>query len=143
MSFTRKVVRWFCIGAHRSKVPTGLMPLTDIKSAVVYVDATEAYCEPFKLRLKDFFGKKGIDLRIIGEFDKDLRTDSDFFLALNPKPCINERYAATCSTARFKAGRHQIKRGVYDLVVADAADSEPLPMKEAFDAMEKMLTNIK
>lgn len=142
MSFSRKVVRWFCLGAHRSKVPTSLLPLSEVKSAVVYVDATEAYSEPFKLRLKDFFGKRGIELEIISEFDKDLRTDSDFFLALNPVPCINERYAASSSTARFKAGRHQFKRDIYDLVVLDAP-GDPLPMKDAFDAIEKMLINIK
>ncbi len=142
MSFSRKVVRWFCLGAHRSKVPTALMPLSDIRSAVVYVDAAEAYCEPFKLRLKDFFGKRGIELKIISEFDRDLRTASDFFLALNPLPCINEHYAASSSTARFKAGRHQFKREIYDLVVIDAPGA-PLPMKDAFDAIEKMLINIK
>ncbi len=142
MSFLRKFGRWLCLRAHRSKVPTSLIPLSEVKSAVVYVDATEAYCEPFKLRLKDFFGKRGISLKIIGEFDKDLRTDSDFFLALNPKPCLNERYAAISSTARFKAGRHQIKGGVYDLVVSDAPEN-PLQMKEAFDAIEKLLINIK
>ena len=76
------------------------------------------------------------------EFDKDLRTDSDFFLSLNPKPCINERYAASSSTARFKAGRHQLKGGVYDLVVSDTTP-EPVAMKEAFEVIEKMLNNIK
>ena len=142
MSFTRKVVRWFCLGAHRSKTPTQLMPLSDIKSAVVYVDATEAMCEPFKLRIKDFFGKRGINVKIIGEFDNDLRTDSDFFRALNPKPCINERYAASSSTARFKAGRHPVGKDIYDLVVSDAPEN-PLSMRDAFDVIEKMLINIK
>ena len=135
MGFTRKLVRAFALRAHRSKVPTRLIPLTEIRSAVVYVNAVEPYCEPFKLKLKDFFGKRGIEL-------KDLRTDSDFFLSLNPKPCINERYAATSSTARFKAGRHQLKGGVYDLVVSDTTP-EPVAMKEAFEVIEKMLNNIK
>ncbi len=142
MSFTRKVIRRLCLRAHRSKVPTGLLPLSEIKSAVVYVNAVEPYCEPFKLKLKDYFGKRGIEVKIISEFDQDLRTDSDFFLALNPKRCINELYAASSSTARFKAGRHQIGGGIYDLVVSDS-EEEPLPMKDAFDAIEKMLINIK
>ena len=124
MGFTRKLVRAFALRAHRSKVPTRLMP------------------QPFKLKLKEFFNKRGIELKIIGEFDKDLRTDSDFFLSLNPKPCINERYAASSSTARFKAGRHQLKGGVYDLVVSDTTP-EPVAMKEAFEVIEKMLNNIK
>ena len=142
MGFTRKLVRVFALRAHRSKVPTRLMPLSEIRSAVVYVNAVEPYCEPFKLKLKEFFNKRGIELKIIGEFDKDLRTDSDFFLSLNPKPCINERYAASSSTARFKAGRHQLKGGVYDLVVSDTTP-EPVAMKEAFEVIEKMLNNIK
>lgn len=142
MSFSRKVLRRLCLRAHRSKTPTEILPLSEIKSAVVYVDATEPYCEPFKLKLKDFFSKRGIDTTIVSEFDKDLRTSSDFFLALNPKPCINELYAATSSGARFKAGRHQLGNGLYDLVVIDAP-GEPLPMKDAFAAIEKMLINIK
>ena len=142
MSFLRKLGRRLMLRAHRSKVPTALIPLSRIKSAVVYVNAVEPYCEPFKIKLKDYFRKRGIEVKIISEFDRDLRTDSDFFLALNPRKCINELYAASSSTARFKAGRHQIGKGIYDLVVSDS-EEDPLPMKDAFDAIEKMLINIK
>ena len=67
----------------------------------------------------------------------------DLFISLagNPDQFAAE-YEARCSTARFKAGRHQLKGGVYDLVVSDTAP-EPVAMKEAFEVIEKMLNNIK
>ena len=141
MSLIRKIVRLVCTGRHRSTVPTGLIPLSEIHSAVVYVDPLESGVEPLKLRLRDFFGKRGIELRIIGPSDKDIRTSSDLFIALNGQKSIDEQYAASSSTARFKVGRHQLPKDLYDCVVT-APGEENATVASSFDLIENLITNI-
>jgi len=142
MNLFRKLKRLFCIGRHRSTVPTGFLPLSEIRSAVIYMDLDESGGEPLKLRLKDFFGKQGIDLRLLSPHDKDIRTSSDLFIALNARPCIDERYAATSSTARFKIGRHQLRKGVYDFIVTDQEDAHA-PVSSVFDVIVNLITSIR
>ena len=55
MSLFRKLKRLFCMGRHRSTVPTGFLPLTEVRSVVIYTDPDESGVEPLKLRLKEFF----------------------------------------------------------------------------------------
>ncbi|MBO4671758.1 MAG: hypothetical protein J5640_07980 [Bacteroidales bacterium] len=142
MSLFRKLTRLINMGRHRSTVPTGFLPLSEVHSAVVYLDPEDSGVEPLKLRLKDFFGKRGIGLQIAGPSDKELRTSSDLFIALNARPGIDERYAATCSTARFKIGRHQLKKDVYDFVVTDQEDTRT-SISAVFDVIENMITSIR
>ena len=113
MSLVRKLIRLFCTPSHRSQVQTGLLPLQDIKSATVFVDENEAGFEPLKLRIKEFFSSRGIEVAFLSAFSKDIRSTSDLFIALNAKPSIDERYAAASSSARFKIGRHALKKGTY------------------------------
>lgn len=141
MSLFRKLKRLFCIGRHRSTVPTGFLPLSEVRSAVIYTDPDESGVEPLKLRLKEFFGKRSIELKLISPHDKDIRTSSDLFIALNARPCIDERYAASSSTARFKMGRHQLRRGVYDCIVTDQEDAQA-PVSSVFDMIVNLLTSI-
>lgn len=141
MNLFKKFARLVCVRRHRSTVPTGLLPLSEVKSVVVFFDESDPYCEPLKIRIKEFFGKRGAAVQFVSEFDKDLRTESDLFIALNTKPSIDEKYAASCSRARFKVGRHQLKGKVYDFVVKDPTE-EPEPVGAAFDVIEKMLTSI-
>lgn len=142
MNLFRKLIRLFCTGRHRSTVPTGFLPLSGIKSAVVYMDHEESGVEPLKLKIKDFFGRQDIQLTFISPIDKDIRTSSDLFIALNARPSIDERYAATSSTARFKIGRHQLRRSVYDFVVADPEEAQT-NVSAVFDVIEKMITSIR
>lgn len=142
MKLLKKLARFFAISSHRSNVPTGFIPLRDMRSAVVFTDPADAGMEPLKVRIRKFFGDNGISTRFISAADKDIRTSSDIFIALNGHKSIDERYAAASSTARFKVGRHQLARQVYDFVVSDPTD-EPVPVAAAFDVMLKLITSIK
>lgn len=61
----------------RSKTPTGILPLSRIRSAVIFVDAQEADCDKCKDSILEFFRNNGIagdifylDMR---DIDKDER----------------------------------------------------------------------
>lgn len=142
MRLLTKLRRYLSIGSHRSKVPTGIVPLKEIRKAVVFVDTADDGLEPTKVRIKKFFGDNGISTTFISAADAKLRTQSDLFIAVNGHKSVDEEYAASASSARFKVGRHQLKRQVYDCVVADPTD-QPVPVGAAFDLMMKVLTNIK
>ena len=119
MKLLRKIIRRVCLRAHRSHTATGVIPLSEVFSVLVYIDDSEAGLEPLKVNIKTFFAKGGAVVRFVRADDDDLRTSSDLFIALNSQPDMDERYAAVCSGARFKIGRHQFPGQVYDLVVAD------------------------
>ena len=142
MKLLTKLRRYFSIGSHRSNVPTGFIPLKEIKTVVVVTDGADAGLEPTKVRISKFFGDNNIKVKYISAADKDIRTSSDLFLAINGHVSVDEKYAASSSTARFKIGRHQVGRQIYDVVVADPTD-EPVPVAAAFDYMTKLITNIK
>ena len=109
---------------------------------MVFVDSSDPGLEPTKVRITKFFGDNNIKVKYISAADKDIRTSSDLFLAINGHVSVDEKYAASSSTARFKIGRHQLGRQIYDVVVADPTD-EPVPVAAAFDYMTKLITNIK
>ena len=138
----RKIIRRVCLRAHRSHTATGVIPLSEVFSVVVYIDDSEAGLEPLKVNIKTFFAKGGAVVRFVRADDDDLRTSSDLFIALNPQPDIDERYAAVCSGARFKIGRHQFPGQVYDLVVKDPGEV-PASAAEAFAMIQKLITSIK
>lgn len=142
MRLLTKIRRYLSIGSHRSKVPTGIIPLKKIRKAVVFVDNADEGLEATKVRISKFFGDNHISTAFISAADADIRTKSDIFIAINGHKSVDEQYAASSSTARFKVGRHQLKRQIYDCVVADPTD-EPVPVAEAFDLMMKLLANIK
>ena len=138
----RVLLRLLLMRHHASKVPTGITPLSDIRTAVVYVNQEDPHCEPAKLKIKQFFDSQGISVRIISPLDRDVRTSSDLFLAINNKQGISERYAARSSTAKYKAGRHQFGRNIYDVVLSDLSD-EPLKVDYVFDAFKDLLCKVK
>lgn len=141
MKLLRKIIRRVCLRAHRSHTATGVIPLSEVFSVVVYTDDSEAGLEPLKVNIKTFFAKGGAVVRFVRADDDDLRTTSDVFIALNSVPSIDERYAAVCSGARFKIGRHQFPGQIYDLVVTDHGE-EPAPASEAFALIQKLITSI-
>ena len=141
MKLLRKVIRRLCLRAHRSRIATGMIPLSEVFSVVVFVDDSEAGLEPLKVAIKSFFAKGGAVVRFIRADDEDVRTASDLFISLAAQPCIAERYAAVCSGARFKIGRHQFPGQVYDFVVKDPGE-EPVPAADAFAMIQKLLTSI-
>ena len=142
MSLKRKIARRLCLRSHRSRTATGVMPLSEVYSVVVFTDDAATGLEPLKVAIKSFFAKGGAVVRFIRADDEDLRTSSDMFIALNSRPSIDERYAAMSSGARFKIGRHQFPGQVYDLVVADPGE-EPASATEAFTLIQQLITSIK
>ena len=135
-----KLRRYLSASRHRSPVATGILPLKDIHSVVVFVDGADAGLEPLKIRIQKFV--QGCSVKFVSARDKDLRTSSDAFIAINSTPSVDERYAAVWSTARFKVGRHQLPHQVYDLVVSDPGE-EPAPVGTAFEVMSNLITQIK
>jgi len=142
MQFLRKIIRLFCTGSHRSTVPTGFLPLSETKTAVVFTSQSEPGLDSATAAARKFFADRGITVRFISAADKNIRTQSDLFIAINAHKSIDERYAARSSTARFKLGRHQLRRQVYDILVTDATD-EPASQDKAFKSISDILTTIK
>lgn len=141
MNPLRVLLRFLLMHSHSSKVPTEITPLSRIHSAVIYVCQDDPHCEPAKIMMKHFFESRGISVRIICSYDKDIRTSSDLFLAMNNKVGVSERYAARSSSAKYKVGRHQLRHNVYDVVVSDTSE-EPMKVDVMFDAVEKILLKV-
>lgn len=141
MNPLRVLIRLLCMHSHSSKAPTGITPLCDIRSAVIYVCQEDPHCEPAKVMMRHFFESRGISVRIISSYDRDIRTSSDLFLAMNNKVGISERYAARSSSAKYKVGRHQLRRNVYDVVVSDTSE-EPMKVDVAFESVKDILLKV-
>ncbi len=136
-----KLRRRLCLRRHRSTVPTGLVPLSGMHSAVIYLDTPADLMEPQKIKIASYFKRYGIGVSWLSSEDEQLRSSSDLFISLSSLHDINELYAAVCSEARFKIGRRQLKGDVYDFVVTDNGP-EPAPAAEAIDVIEHFLVNI-
>ncbi len=113
MNFFRTCLRFFLLLFHRSKVPTGLLPLDRISSAAVLRTEGDSGLDD---AVNIFFGKFGIRVRLLSRKDRDLRSGEDLFVSLLPKRSMDETYAAVCSTAVFKVGIHDV-RNCFDLTV--------------------------
>ncbi len=142
MKLIRKFKRLLYLRRHRSTVPTGLVPLTEMHSVTVYMDLPEDISEPQKTTVLRFFKQYGIAVSWLFADDEELRSSSDLFISLALSGDINETCAAKCSCARFKVGRHQLKGEVYDFVVTDKGP-DPSPAMEAYEVIVLFLQNIK
>ena len=142
MQLLKKIIRLLCTGSHRSTVPTGFVPLSDIRTVVIFSDPSDQGHVAALSSARTFFSHCGISVQVITAADRNIRTKSDLFIAINGKKSIDERYAAAASTARFKIGRHQLRGQVYDVIVRDP-DEEPAGSDAAFRAISNILTTIK
>ena len=142
MKITRKLIHFLRLRRNRSTVPTGLVPLSGLHSAVIYLENPGDLSEPQKVSVTTFFKQHGIGTSWLHAEDEELRSSSDLFISLSLSGDIFERYAATCSSARFKVGRHQLKGDVYDFVMTDNGP-EPVPPMDACGVIEQFLLNIK
>lgn len=143
MQLLKSIVRLLCTGSHRSTVPTGFVPLTEIRSALVFTDPAEQGCEEAVTAARKFFEDKGIDVSFISAADRDIRRSADLFVSLCGRKSISERYAAAACTARFKVGRHQIDRQLYDVTVTDGSSQPASGPIEAFRAIAGILSSVK
>lgn len=66
----------------------------------------------------------------------------DLFISLLRSDNFAARFTAKYCKARFKVGREQIDRNVFDLVVSDPSDRK-LTQAEAFEAIKGIISKIK
>lgn len=138
MNFLRTFLRFFLLPFHRSKVPTGLMPLARISSAAVLrVEGDSALDD----EINAFFGKRGIKPHLLSRKDRDLRTAEELFISLLPERCMDETYAVVCSTAVFKVGIHDV-RNCFDLTVRPK-EGEKTAQAAVFQAITDILQKIR
>ena len=153
----RNLLRRRALRRDRSTAPTSLLPMSAVRSAVVFVDGTAEGEDPaVAARLAQrLLADRGIDVQVLCPAKRDLdwlgRLNAaqgspagvDLFLSLAASPdCFAAAYAAACSTARFKAGRCTLPDGIYDLVVASPRQEGPDSQAEAFTAILEYLDKI-
>lgn len=114
-------MRLLLLHHHRSKVPTGFLPLDRISSVAILRTPDEYAVDRV---LIDFFKPLGIRLRLMSKEDKDLLSDEDLFISLLAEADIDELYAAYCSKAKFKIGTHNLVKDVYNIVVTTTQDGD-------------------
>jgi len=171
----KEIFRRHSLKKYASADPTGFLPLSQVRSAVAFIDVEDTSFNECKQRLQTFFRDNNIrgeifffDFRKLAEGErlitsitttilkKDLNWygkpsnekvrlmlegEPDLFISLLPKADFPIEFMATCSKARFKAGRVKMGR-VFDLVITDPAERS-LNESEAFAEMEKFLTRIR
>lgn len=117
----------------RSKNPHSITPLSEIKSALVLVDATADDATSVSHSVKQFFDSKAIPVVVLpiqkerlnyaGYLRKKYRLfdgerKEDIFISLSiSKEDFASRFEAICSPAGFKVGCLQLSEDVYDMVV--------------------------
>ena len=121
MAGLRTVLRLLLLHHHRSKVPTGFLPLDRIESVAILRTPDEYAVDRM---MKDFFTSRGIRVRLMSKKDKNLLSNEDLFICLLAEPDIDELYAAVCSKAKFKIGTHNLVKDVYNIVVTVTKDSD-------------------
>ena len=153
----RDFLRRRALRRGRSTAPTSLLPMSAVRSAVVFVDGTAGGEDPaVAARLAQrLLADRGIDVQVLCPTKRELDwlgrlkpaqgapAGGDLFLSLAASPdCFAAAYAAACSTARFKAGRCALPSGIYDLVVASPRQEGPDSQAEAFTAILEYLDKI-
>ena len=145
------LVRRYVLRHTQSSTPTSLLPMQQIRNAVVYVDGLTAAEDPtVACRLAQrLLLDRGIEVRILCPGKKDLdwigrikperrdETLCDLFLSLADPLDFTAEYEARRAEARFKAGRCALTGGVFDLV-ASTPRTEQTPAKQA-DAIPAIL----
>jgi len=145
------LARIITLRKHCSTVPTGILPLSSVRRATVFVDSTDPDSDPTRYAVQHFFSSKGISVNIIcpqkwdvnwhGWLKKPDTTDPDMFISLAYYDNFASEHAARCSTARFKVGRKQLKGNVFDMVLINPEDQLTL-QHNAFEAIIELLMKV-
>lgn len=139
-----------------SKVPTGIVPLSGIKTVTVYLERKYPDWSVTEGKVFAFFEKKGIKVTTVVLDSQDVdwlgrsrhscsgtsfEGKEDLLISLLPVNSFALKYCAVSSQARFKIGREQIGSNVFDLVVragpGNGADDSQTP---AFNYITELLT---
>ncbi len=120
---------------YASCIPTGLHPLSRIRTAAVFLDFEERDREDIKAFAEDFFGKHGIEVHFYyndpssinrygvlksSERSPDGICEEDLFISLLNSTDFYIHFSAVSSRAITKIGRVQLPKNVFDIVVNDA-----------------------
>lgn len=148
------LVRKIALHKHHSTVPTGIIPLDQIRKATVFVDNLDADADHVEKTARQYFEKRNIDVRIINAKKWDIgifgclkrhKGEKDFgedlFISTAYAYNFTAEYAARCSTARFKVGREQLQGNLFDIVIKDPEGQiirQPMAFKAIIDLLEKI-----
>lgn len=150
------IARKIALHKHASKEPTGILPLSKVRRATVFVDMVDAEGDKAKKDIQHFFEPLGIEVMVLTPLKWDInyfgwmkkKNNPDFrnwgedlFISLADKYNFTAEYAARCSRARFKAGHEQLAGNLFDLVVTNPEHSLPR-QPEIFSAIKAYLIMI-
>ena len=124
-----------------SKVPTSLMPFSDISQVTVLLDADAEDALETEKKVKEFFSSKGIQLVLVPVRAKKLirvYRETQVLISLVPNAAWRLEYVVRRSRARFKAGRVQLPGEPFDLVVSDP-EGRSFPQAEVFERMAELM----
>lgn len=141
-----------------SKVPTGLVPLSGIKTATVYIERNSYDWSATERKVRKFFENKNIQVETVilnsldvdwlgrsrrSETKKTIEGHEDLLISLLPVNTFALKYCAVSSNAKFKIGREQIRKNVFDLVVSDrTSDNEDGSQIAVFDYITELFTKL-
>ena len=155
----RFLIRKLSIALHRSRKETHIMPLRNIRNAVVLLDWKAPDCAKTAELAKEFFGRRSIGVFIIdasgrnsfnifGRLRRRVRIPAkgkgkraeNLFISLVTEACYAEEYEARCSRAVFKIGRNKFSKPVYDMELGRGR--KPYSQVEAFLAIKDYLEKV-
>ena len=128
-----------------SKVPTSLMPFSDISQVTVLLDADAEDAEQAEEKVKQFFASRGIQLTVVPVRAKKLirvYRETQVLISLVPNASWRLEYVVRRSRARFKAGRVQLPEEPFDLVVSDP-EGKSFPQTEVFERMTELMMELR
>jgi len=148
------MARKLAVRRHSSNVKTGIMPLSQVTKAAVFLDTTNADANVARKVVQNYFSDKNIPVLFIAPQQWDLNHfgwmkrnsviadwHEDLFVTLAGPENFASEYAARCSRAKFKVGRSQLSGNVFDLVVSDPENSLPR-QPQVFNVMRELLDKI-
>ncbi len=154
------VLRHFALKKSASRMPQGIVPISGIRSAAVFVDRELPGAQAAEDAVRKFFSAHGIELLILSPEKDQLnyagfmrrkfrmpagaqRTE-DLFVCLSDNPMnFAAEFETRCSPAGFKVGRRQIPGDVFDLVVCPPSGGKEVDQRAAFDEIAGFLLKIK
>jgi len=108
---------------RKSRVPTSVHPLSDIKRVLLILDGAAFDSVTAAKMAELFFSGKDIKTEIFifrgVAPGRKFPSDEDLFISLVPDEPFEMKFAAARSRAVFKIGRTDHKRFSYDIVIKD------------------------
>lgn len=153
------LARRIALKKHASTVPTGLLPLSEVRKAVVLLSAMDPDIEIIKKEVKKFFEPFDIEVLFLAPMKWDINyfgwlkekfrcpegieRNEDLFISLEPdRDLFVAEYELRCSTARFKISRFQLPGDVADISVFNPESAIPRA-PEALEVIKDFLLKIR